>query len=101
MNAARPMAGAVLRAAGSARICFWAEPRKLARDLAPQMFVGDDPESRRRGQRQQPRHGLLDHGLLAVKRQQLLGAALPAQRPEAGASAAGKNHGMEICLGHS
>ena len=54
-----------------------------------------------RSQRQQPRHGLLDHGLLAVERQQLLGATLPAQRPEAGAAAAGKNHGMEICLSHS
>ena len=101
MNAARPMAGAVLRPTGSARICFWAESRKLAHDLAPQMFVRDDPETRRRSQRQQPRHGLLNHGLLAVERQQLLGPALPAQRPEAGAAAAGKNHGMEICLCHS
>ena len=49
----------------------------------------------------EPRHGLLDHGLLAVKRQQLLGPALPAQRPETSAPAAGENHGMEICLGHS
>ena len=49
-----------------------------------------------RSQRQQSRHRLLDHGLLAVERQQLLGATLPAQRPEARAASAGKNHGMEI-----
>ncbi len=77
-----------------------AEARKLARDLAPQVLVGDDPETRGRSQRQQARHRLLDHGLLAIERQQLLGATLPAQRPEAGAAAAGKNHGMEVGFGH-
>ena len=59
-------------------------------------------QKRARGsQRQQPRNGLLDHGLLAVEREQLLGPTLPAQRPEAGAAAAGQNHGIEIGLSHS
>jgi hypothetical protein len=31
----------------------------------------------------------------------LLGATLPAQRPETGAAAAGENHGMEVRLSHS
>ncbi len=94
------MAGAVLRPTGSARICFLREPRKLAQNLAPQMLVGDDPETRRRSQRQQTRDRLLNHGLLAVERQQLLGPALPAQRPEARAAAASENHGMEVCFSH-
>ena len=101
MNAANPMAGAVFRPTGSARICFGAKPRKLAHDFAPQMLVSDDPETCRRSQGQQPANGLLDHGLLSVEREQLLGTTLPAQRPEAGAAAAGENHGMKICLSHS
>jgi hypothetical protein len=65
------------------------------------MFVADDPEPRRRGQRQKAGDGLLDHGLLAVERQQLLGTTLPAQGPEACTPAAGENHGMEICFSHN
>ena len=80
---------------------FRAKPRKLAHDFAPQMLIGDDPETCRGSQGQQPAHGLLDHGLLSVERQQLLGATLPAQRPEARAAAAGENHGMKVCLSHS
>ena len=60
------------------------------------MLIRDNPEARGRGQGEQALHRLLDHGLLAIKRQKLLGAALTAERPEAGAAAAGKNHGMEI-----
>src|SRR4029077_2537813 len=55
-----------------------AEARKLARDLALQMLIGNNPETRGRSQRQQPRYSLLDHGLLAVERQQLFGTTLPA-----------------------
>ena len=79
---------------------FRAKLRELPHDLSPQMLIGDHPEARRRGQGQQPSHGLLDHGLLSVERQQLLGATLPAQRPEARAPAAGENHRMEVCLSH-
>ena len=50
----------------------------------------------RRGQRQQARHGLLDHRLLAVERQQLLGALFAAERPEARAAPASQNYGIEI-----
>jgi hypothetical protein len=46
--------------------------------------------------RRQSRHGLLDHGLLAVKREQLLGAFFSAERPEARSPAAGKNDRIEI-----
>ena len=42
------------------------------------------------------RDGLLDHGVLAVEREQLLGAALAAQRPEARAAAASQDHGIEM-----
>ena len=47
-------------------------------------------------QRQQTRHRLLDHRLLAVERQQLLGPLLAAQRPETRAATASQNHGIEI-----
>src|SRR5581483_2678102 len=40
-------------------------------------------------------HSLLNHGLGAVERQHLLGAALAAQRPESCAAPAGQNHGIE------
>ena len=70
--------------------------RKLLQDRGTKIVVGDDPKSFRRSQRQQSRHRLLNHGLLAVERQQLLGAFFPAQRPEARAPAAGKNHRIEV-----
>ena len=44
----------------------------------------------------QARDRLLDHGLLAVEREQLLGATLAAQRPETRAPAAGQDHGIEM-----
>ncbi len=62
----------------------------------PKILVGDDPELLGRCKRKQPRHRLLDHGLFAIEREQLLGALSPAERPEAGAAAAGQNHGIEI-----
>jgi hypothetical protein len=39
---------------------------------------------------------LLNHRLLAVEREQLLGAFLPAQGPEARAPAAGKDYRIKI-----
>jgi hypothetical protein len=50
----------------------------LLQNCRPQIFVGNDPELFSRGELQKPRDGLLDHRLLAVKREQLLGALLPA-----------------------
>jgi hypothetical protein len=41
---------------------------------------------------------LLDHGLVAIQRQQLLGPPLTAKRPEAGATASGENYGIEVVL---
>src|SRR5579864_3547354 len=66
-----------------------------------QILIGDDPELFRRSQRQKPRHRLLDHGLLAVERKQLLGSFLAAQRPKPRASPSGQNYGIEVrVLGH-
>ena len=70
--------------------------RKLAQDGGAQVVIGDDPETARRGHGREARDRLLDHGLLAIEREQLLGAPLAAQRPEARASAAGENDGIEV-----
>jgi len=72
------------------------ELRELLHDCSPQIFVGDDPEPFRPSQRQQARHGLLNHRLLAVERQQLFRALPAAQRPEARAAPASQNNGIEI-----
>ena len=50
----------------------------------------------RRSQRREARDRLLDHGLLAVEREQLLGALFAAERPEAGAAATGQDYGIEV-----
>jgi hypothetical protein len=55
-----------------------------------QQVVGDNPELVQRRQRPQPIHRLLDHGLLAIQRQHLLGARAAAARPKAGPAAAGQ-----------
>ena len=59
-------------------------------------------QKRRSGrQRQQPRHRLLDHGALAIEREQLLRASPSAERPEPRSPASSKNHGIEIdFVGH-
>jgi hypothetical protein len=70
--------------------------RKLFQNCRTKIVVGDDPELFRRSQRKQACHGLLDHGLLAVEGQQLLGSFLSAQRPEARASATGEDHWIKV-----
>ena len=45
--------------------------RELTLDGLAQVVVGDDPETTGRGDRLQARDRLLDHGLLAIERQQL------------------------------
>jgi hypothetical protein len=42
----------------------------------------------------------MDDVLLAVWGEQLFGAELAAQRPEAGASSAGEDYGIEVRFGH-
>ena len=95
-KAARPQAGAVLRATGSWTICSAGTPRKLVGDLVGQEFVGDDPGVVRAGQRLEPLDGLLNHGALAIEREHLLGAGAAGARPEAGSAAAGENHRTKI-----
>src|SRR5580704_15973285 len=69
---------------------------KLTKNSGTKVVIRDDPKTARRGHGCEARHGLLDHGVLAVEREQLLGAALAAQRPEPRASAASQNHGIEV-----
>src|SRR2546427_10247569 len=81
------------------RLCddlFAPEPGKLAQDFGAQVFVRDNPEPFEGSQRAQACHCLLDHGLLAVERQQLLGAPLPAERPKTCSPASSKDHGIEM-----
>jgi len=70
--------------------------RKLTKNGGAQVVIGDDPETARRGQGCETCYRLLNHGVLSVERKQLLGTALAAQRPEARASAASKNCGIEV-----
>ncbi len=51
---------------------------KLPEHCRPQVVICDNPKAFGRRERQEARHRLLDHRLLAVERQQLLGAALTA-----------------------
>ena len=96
MKAASPIAGAVFRPTGSAMICCFSS-RGIWRAISRcRVFVRDDPKTARRSERQQARNRLLDHGLLAVEREQLLGPALAAQRPKTRAPPAGENYRIEI-----
>src|SRR5258707_3182716 len=74
------------------RVKLW----KLTKNSGTKVVVRDDPKTTGRGHGCEARYGLLDHGVLAVERKQLLGAALAAQRPEPRASAASQNHGIEV-----
>ena len=69
---------------------------KLLQDRLAQIFVGDDPEALTCSERCEPLDRLLDHALRAVERQQLLGPAFAAERPEPRAPASGENDGIEI-----
>jgi len=75
---------------------FVAQSWELRGDHRLQVVIGDDPKVFLACERSQARDRLLDHGAVAVERQHLLGKALAAERPEARAAAAGKDHGMEI-----
>ncbi len=70
--------------------------RQLLGDRRAQVGVGDDPKMLAVGERQQALDRLLDHAVAGViEREQLLGAALAAQRPEARAASASEDDGME------
>jgi hypothetical protein len=80
------------------------ELRKLPQNRRPQIIVCDNPTALCRRERQKSRQRLLDHGLFAVEREQLLGSPLSAQRPKPRAPAAGQDHGIEMWMwlhGHS
>jgi len=79
-KAARPQAGAVLRATGSSMICF----------------VGDDPGLLRPDERLEALDGLLNHGALAIERKDLFCVGATGARPEAGSAAAGQDHRAKI-----
>jgi hypothetical protein len=70
--------------------------RQLAGDFAFQIFIGNNPELFFRGEWSQALNRLLDHGALAIERQQLLGPALTAEGPEAGAPAPGQYYRIEM-----
>src|SRR5438132_451673 len=46
--------------------------------------------------KQQPRNRLLNHGLLAIQREQLLSTPLAAQRPKTCAAASSEDHGIKL-----
>src|SRR6185437_3213339 len=61
-----------------------------------EVVVGDDPELLSARGRQQTRDCLLNHGLLAIERKQLLGAFLAAERPEARATPAREDYRVKV-----
>ena len=71
---------------------------QLPDDGAAQVFIGDDPELFRLGQRQQAFDSLLNHAFAAVERKKLLGHAFAAQGPETRAAATSEDDGIEIEL---
>ncbi len=95
------MAGAVLRPTGSAITCLagsFLSWRRMAGRRSSLVMI----QKRFGGARGEAGDGLLDHGVLAIERQQLLGAPLAAQRPKARASASGQDYGIEVrVLSHS
>ena len=91
-NAASAQAGAVLRAAGSLRIWGRIDGRHLAGDRLVEQLVGDDPNVARIRDWQQAVQRLLDHGLVAIECEHLLGAGAAAPRPETGAAASRQDY---------
>ncbi len=95
-KAAKPQAGAVLRATGFLHNLRGGHALQLVRDLVGQILVGDDPGLIQSGQRIEPLDSLLNHGALAIERQNLLGAGAARTGPEAGTTASSKYHRSEI-----
>ena len=95
-NAARPQAGAVLRATGSWTICSAGTPGNWSAISWARYSLVMIQVLSRLGQRLEALDGLLDHGALAVQRQNLLGVGAAGAGPEAGTAAAGENHRTKI-----
>ena len=69
---------------------------QLALNRRPQVIVGYDPELLIFRERLKALDCLLNHALLAVQREQLLGHALAAQRPEARTASTSENNGIKV-----
>ncbi len=74
--------------------------RKLLNDFAPQMIVGENPDSFGRQHRFQPVHGLLNQGAIAHETEDLLGVFSSATRPKARTAASGENQPVAIGFRH-
>ena len=95
-KAARPQAGAVLRATGSWMICAAGTPGNWSAISWARYSLVMTQVFSRRAEGLEALDGLLDHGALAVEGQNLLGMGAAGAGPEAGAAAAGQNHGTKI-----
>ena len=102
-SAASVMAGAVLRPIGSSSTAgrrqrqssrSWSSTRKRCSSLPTTHGPADGDV--RCGQRLQAQRRLLEQALLAVQRQELLRIGGARQRPQAGAAAAGHDHGLQV-----
>ncbi len=90
--AARAMAGAVLRPAGSSTIACGSTPSWRSCSATRKRCASlHTTTGARRRQALEPQRGLLDHGALAREREKLLRVELAREGPKARAGAAGKN----------
>src|SRR5580658_458459 len=71
---------------------FW----ELTQNRGTQIVIRNNPETTGRGHGREARDGLLDHAVLAVEREQLLGTTLATERPEPCAPATSENYGIEV-----
>src|SRR5580698_3577577 len=69
---------------------------ELAKNLRTQVIVGNNPELLVFRERLKTLDRLLDHALLAVQWQQLLGHTLAAEWPEARTASTGENDGIKV-----
>jgi len=69
---------------------------QLAEDGVAEMLVGEDPEALGRNDRSDAVDGGLDEGAVADDVEDLLGGALTAARPEAGAATAGEDEAVMV-----
>src|SRR5207248_6446433 len=68
---------------------------ELPADGFDDVLIGNDPEAIFRGQRQEAQYGLLNHSLLAIEGEHLLGHAAAAARPESCAATTRQDHWIE------
>ena len=98
--ATRPMpsatAGAVSRLAGSAKMFSGGSIERVFAHGVHLQGVGEDEDVFQRNEAVEAADRLLEQGAVAEEVEQLLGAGVAAQRPEAGAGAAGENQGVGV-----